>query len=171
MIRRPPRSTLFPYTTLFRSPSDRVMSRAMKCSYPCAEPAPGAEPGSRRTVARQFQRAVPGGVKETMHMPDVASDAARSVRAVADAYVVSLAELNPLVATRLGLRPGEDRLPDLSPAGQQARDELARSVLARLDSVERAGRPASADERRCARRLPGRLPPGIGPDRRRGRRA
>src|SRR2546422_3206652 len=24
MIRRPPRSTLFPYTTLFRSPSDRV---------------------------------------------------------------------------------------------------------------------------------------------------
>src|SRR5256885_8428681 len=24
MIRRPPRSTLFPYTTLFRSPADRV---------------------------------------------------------------------------------------------------------------------------------------------------
>src|ERR1035438_7198516 len=24
MIRRPPRSTLFPYTTLFRSPSDRI---------------------------------------------------------------------------------------------------------------------------------------------------
>src|SRR6266403_4561662 len=25
MIRRPPRSTLFPYTTLFRSPSDRAL--------------------------------------------------------------------------------------------------------------------------------------------------
>src|SRR3989442_4559151 len=28
MIRRPPRSTLFPYTTLFRSPPDRVGSVA-----------------------------------------------------------------------------------------------------------------------------------------------
>src|SRR3712207_8708563 len=28
MIRRPPRSTLFPYTTLFRSHPDRVYSRA-----------------------------------------------------------------------------------------------------------------------------------------------
>jgi uncharacterized protein (DUF885 family) len=92
-----------------------------------------------------------------MHMPDTAPDAARSVRDVADAYVVSLAELNPLLATRLGLRPGEDRLPDLSPAGEQARDELARSVLARLDSVERGGPPASADERRCARLLRERL--------------
>src|SRR5258708_29411507 len=32
MIRRPPRSTLFPYTTLFRSPDQRVVepSRAVK---------------------------------------------------------------------------------------------------------------------------------------------
>src|SRR5947208_11286149 len=28
MIRRPPRSTLFPYTTLFRSPDPRATSRA-----------------------------------------------------------------------------------------------------------------------------------------------
>src|SRR2546429_5281165 len=27
MIRRPPRSTLFPYTTLFRSPAGRVISK------------------------------------------------------------------------------------------------------------------------------------------------
>src|SRR2546425_5852604 len=32
MIRRPPRSTLFPYTTLFRSPSDPV-SRTMNLSF------------------------------------------------------------------------------------------------------------------------------------------
>src|SRR5256885_11016172 len=30
MIRRPPRSTLFPYTTLFRSPSNRSQVRARK---------------------------------------------------------------------------------------------------------------------------------------------
>src|SRR5258708_27504367 len=32
MIRRPPRSTLFPYTTLFRSPSARGDSPACRCS-------------------------------------------------------------------------------------------------------------------------------------------
>src|SRR5215208_8114266 len=34
MIRRPPRSTLFPYTTLFRSPSSR-----RRCCVPQAAPA------------------------------------------------------------------------------------------------------------------------------------
>src|SRR3712207_7086514 len=29
MIRRPPRSTLFPYTTLFRSPEDYVMAQGL----------------------------------------------------------------------------------------------------------------------------------------------
>src|SRR5256885_12291847 len=32
MIRRPPRSTLFPYTTLFRSPSDASSSDTRVCS-------------------------------------------------------------------------------------------------------------------------------------------
>src|SRR5260221_13108706 len=32
MIRRPPRSTLFPYTTLFRSPSPQSLSVALACS-------------------------------------------------------------------------------------------------------------------------------------------
>src|SRR3712207_8120963 len=39
MIRRPPRSTLFPYTTLFRSPhavGDRVVGRAGGSGVPCA---------------------------------------------------------------------------------------------------------------------------------------
>src|SRR3712207_7420821 len=30
MIRRPPRSTLFPYTTLFRSPNDEFQQRMLK---------------------------------------------------------------------------------------------------------------------------------------------
>src|SRR5256885_8505262 len=33
MIRRPPRSTLFPYTTLFRSDTERGQSRT-RCPYP-----------------------------------------------------------------------------------------------------------------------------------------
>src|SRR6266508_6813946 len=33
MIRRPPRSTLFPYTTLFRSPTSRAASPAKCCTW------------------------------------------------------------------------------------------------------------------------------------------
>src|SRR3712207_8688617 len=52
MIRRPPRSTLFPYTTLFRSrgcpwdhPSDRLVShrREDEARYHKAEPLAGAD--------------------------------------------------------------------------------------------------------------------------------
>src|SRR2546425_8868781 len=35
MIRRPPRSTLFPYTTLFRSPSSRVTTARQLGRRPC----------------------------------------------------------------------------------------------------------------------------------------
>src|SRR2546429_6009828 len=38
MIRRPPRSTLFPYTTLFRSPC----TRPTKLTFPRKKPPPGA---------------------------------------------------------------------------------------------------------------------------------
>ena len=90
-------------------------------------------------------------------MPDNANSSSRPVRDVADAYVTSLAALNPLVALRLGLHPGEDRLPDLSPAGHQASDDLARSALAGLAAAERAAAPADGDERRCGRLLRERL--------------
>src|SRR5258707_11375571 len=39
MIRRPPRSTLFPYTTLFRSPDDRPRQMTLRSSS-AAVPAP-----------------------------------------------------------------------------------------------------------------------------------
>jgi uncharacterized protein (DUF885 family) len=85
----------------------------------------------------------------------------RPVRDLADRFVARYAELNPLIATRLGLRTWQDRLPDFSPAGQQARDELARQTLAELDVMERtaAGSAGSdhGDERRCARLLRERL--------------
>jgi len=86
---------------------------------------------------------------------------ARPVRAAADAYVQAYAELDPLVATELGLPAGQDRLPDLSPAGQQALDSLRRQVLADLAAREQAaaasGGLADPPERRCARLLRERL--------------
>src|SRR5690242_20953109 len=52
MIRRPPRSTLFPYTTLFRSCRlDRRRSstpRTVTTSQPCAQPAAGEDRKSTR---------------------------------------------------------------------------------------------------------------------------
>src|SRR2546426_2659919 len=44
MIRRPPRSTLFPYTTLFRSPEPQRDGEDPRRQSPCA----GAIPGTRR---------------------------------------------------------------------------------------------------------------------------
>ena len=85
----------------------------------------------------------------------------RPVRDAADAYVRAYSELDPSVATDLGLPIGQDRLPDLSPAGQEALDELKRETLADLTAHERsmaaANGFADADERRCARLLRERL--------------
>ena len=80
-------------------------------------------------------------------------------RQVADAYVDAVCELDPIVATSLGTRPGDDRLPDPSPAGLEAEAALTRETLAELDRVL-AENPALADdpiERSCARLLRERL--------------
>ena len=99
-------------------------------------------------------------------MPDITPDAAgRPVRTAADSFVTALADLDPTVATFLGLRPDEDGMPDFSPAGQRAKDDLARSTLAALaalpdaalDAPSAAPAPADGDERRCARLLRERL--------------
>src|SRR5256885_12034760 len=62
MIRRPPRSTLFPYTTLFRSPSAAFRRRlARRSLLPGAaartgqpQPAVGGLPSVRRGAARAW---------------------------------------------------------------------------------------------------------------------
>jgi uncharacterized protein (DUF885 family) len=82
-----------------------------------------------------------------------------SVRDVADAYVGQLAALDPLLATSMGLGAGQDLLPDLSPAGEQAKQELASATLAKLAGAEDAGF-ANGTERRCARLLRERLESG-----------
>src|SRR3712207_8119812 len=60
MIRRPPRSTLFPYTTLFRSPPPR----------PCRSP------GEQRPVGDPVER-LPGG-REQRLAPDRQGQAGRA---------------------------------------------------------------------------------------------
>src|SRR5215218_11318409 len=80
-------------------------------------------------------------------------------RQIADRYVDAVCDLDPIVATSLGTRPGDDRLPDTSPAGLEAEAQLLRSTLAELDRVL-AEDPALDDdpiERRCARLLRERL--------------
>src|SRR5258708_30696528 len=50
MIRRPPRSTLFPYTTLFRSPQLSWISRQPP------RPSPAEAPAARNTTAQSKSR-------------------------------------------------------------------------------------------------------------------
>ena len=85
-------------------------------------------------------------------------------RQVADRHVDAVADLDPVVATMLGTRPGDDRLPDLSPDGLEAEADLTRRTLAELDAVTAAAPALGPDavdgdpvERRCARLLRERL--------------
>lgn len=78
-------------------------------------------------------------------------------RQVADAYVDELIALDPITGTYLGVKESSSRLPDLSPAGQEALAELLRSTLVRLDEAERRPGADSDIERRCARLLRERL--------------
>ncbi|MFJ7336444.1 DUF885 domain-containing protein [Streptomyces sp. NPDC101116] len=78
-------------------------------------------------------------------------------REVADAYVDELVALDPITGTYLGDTESSSRLPDTSPAGQEALAELARRTLARLDEAERLPGADSDIERRCARLLRERL--------------
>jgi uncharacterized protein (DUF885 family) len=73
--------------------------------------------------------------------------------------VHDLAELDPMVATNLGLVPHDDRVPDFSPAAHEQRSALARRVLQDLDHLEAQAGPEGWDdlERRCAVLLRDRL--------------
>ena len=78
-------------------------------------------------------------------------------RQVADTYVDELVALDPVTGTYLGVPESSSRLPDLSPAGQEAVAALARRTLARLDEAERQPGADSDVERRCGRLLRERL--------------
>src|SRR3712207_9000882 len=60
MIRRPPRSTLFPYTTLFRSPSPKITSPPACATTSSAPSAPGVgSDGAKRRTGEQASRRHP----------------------------------------------------------------------------------------------------------------
>nr|WP_189947143.1 DUF885 domain-containing protein [Streptomyces roseolus] len=93
------------------------------------------------------------------HMPE--SSRSQLPRQVADAYVDDLIALDPITGTHLGVRECAGRLPDFSPAGQEAVAELARRTLALLDEAERTPGADGDAERRCARLLRERLTAGL----------
>src|SRR3954451_25000537 len=80
-------------------------------------------------------------------------------RQIADQYVEAACDLDPILATMLGTRPGDDRMPDPSPAGLEAEAGLARATLADLDRALGGDDALDGDpvERRCARLLRERL--------------
>ena len=78
-------------------------------------------------------------------------------RTLSDRYVDAVVALDPVTATDLGLPDGADRLPDLSPDGQQARADLRARTLGDLAAVEAAAVDLPDEERRCARLLRERL--------------
>ncbi|MEU2262929.1 DUF885 domain-containing protein [Streptomyces sp. NPDC019645] len=88
-------------------------------------------------------------------MPETPSSALP--RQVADAYVDALIALDPITGTYLGVTESASRLPDFSPAGQEAVAELARATLVRLDEAEKLPGADSDAERRCGRLLRERL--------------
>src|SRR5688572_31275068 len=55
MLRRPPRSTLFPYTTLFRSPEIGVITEAMYVGEPEWEVARGTITGAPEKLAESMK--------------------------------------------------------------------------------------------------------------------
>ncbi|MFE3167713.1 DUF885 domain-containing protein [Streptomyces sp. NPDC059224] len=78
-------------------------------------------------------------------------------RQVADTFVDELIALDPITGTFLGVKESSSRLPDTSPAGDEALARLQRDTLARLAEAERQPGADSDIERRCARLLRERL--------------
>ncbi|GAA4701564.1 DUF885 domain-containing protein [Nocardioides conyzicola] len=69
-----------------------------------------------------------------------------TVDAIADQYVEDVAALDPITATAAGIAGHDHELPDLSPAGFEARADLARRAVASMTAA------APADERQAVAR-------------------
>lgn len=99
--------------------------------------AAGLRLASIRFVRRRAPLGVAGARCQNRLVPPTPE---RTVRDLADAYVASLADLDPVLAMMLGLESGAQGLPDLSSAGYQAQDELARTTLAKRPAQPTATR-------------------------------
>src|SRR5216683_776457 len=83
MIRRPPRSTLFPYTTLFRSPGDKIKSdaeidawirnTAITAHHPCGTCAMGIGPDAVTDPQLRVRGVERLRVVDASVMPDLVS--------------------------------------------------------------------------------------------------
>ncbi|MET1133637.1 MAG: DUF885 family protein, partial [Aeromicrobium sp.] len=69
-----------------------------------------------------------------------------AVDAIADQYVEDVAALDPITATAVGIAGHDHELPDLSPAGFEARTDLARRAVAAMSAT------TPADEREAVAR-------------------
>src|SRR3712207_7021425 len=99
MIRRPPRSTLFPYTTLFRS-----LQRLRACHFQLLDGAPALEPrGLERLLARHVR---------ALHLLDRKSTRLNSSHANISYAVFCLKKKNKARLGRPPPRPGDSRLPE-----------------------------------------------------------
>src|SRR3712207_6897076 len=67
MIRRPPRSTLFPYTTLFRSTPGTPSGRRRRAASP-AHPTPARSPRRRRAPPRRPARSAARSEEHTSEL-------------------------------------------------------------------------------------------------------
>jgi len=68
-----------------------------------------------------------------------------AIFALSDRYIDSLAALDPIAATFLGIAGHDGELTDFSPAGHARREELVRTTLAELNAL-----PADTDDDRLA---------------------
>src|SRR2546429_5576825 len=73
MIRRPPRSTLFPYTTLFRSPSIESATRAAPSASRSTSSTRAPRAASARAVAAPIPLAAPVTTRSEEHTSELQS--------------------------------------------------------------------------------------------------
>ncbi|CAM5731069.1 hypothetical protein SALBM217S_01779 [Streptomyces griseoloalbus] len=126
----------------------RVETRLIFQQWDCG---PVTPPSPSAQSARRAADVVPGW--SACHQPT----ARFPVRSPTPTSTSSIAPRSDPPGTYLGVKENSSRLPDLSPAGQEAVAELLRATLARLDEAERLPGADSDAERRCARLLRERL--------------
>src|SRR2546422_3961209 len=68
MIRRPPRSTLFPYTTLFRSPARLCDDARGRRRHERSDPGPAPAPGHPRGDARSRSEEHTSELQSRLHL-------------------------------------------------------------------------------------------------------
>src|SRR6266542_5186398 len=159
MIRRPPRSTLFPYTTLFRSrpsarPSRRPAGRACRSRAPgrpsrAPGPAPATPPARARRAGRQAASSRPLGahVGRVGVLPvERLADLEAGVLQQRLEHPAEGAVLGAQVELELGARPAS--LLGGCRAGEPGLDPLVRLVrLEREDEVAEQEGAARREER------------------------